>query len=251
MNSSNKTFVYHRALNSERAFKAFVEKSRGSDYRVAAEGDICWAYINSHSVIYIHHPDMQGKSLSNERVEELLLSGELLTLERLFKINSEVNFILELKTGSGEIGEFFIAFKELLERYRVHNVVVDTFSVRQLQALKKVIPDIETSLHTKFVYANYIAETTFEKPYFALHKLSDLEFIDIITISYTTTHVNLLNLDIDSSYRALLNAGKKLRLGSIKSMRAFKKGVDSNADALYLRSAEVLDSYEAFLATPR
>ena len=101
MNLKDKKFVYHRALNTQVAFREFLELNTKSKYTLSAEGDVCWAYIDSAFIIYIHHPDVQGKSLSNETILELLEKDELLTLDKLFSINSDINFILALKTGNG------------------------------------------------------------------------------------------------------------------------------------------------------
>lgn len=243
----DKKFVYHRALNTEVAFREFLALNEESTYTLSAEGDVCWAYINDEFVIYIHHPDVQGKSLSNETIVELLKKDELLTLDKLFSINSDINFILELKTGNGVLEDFFHAFRAILEKHNVQNAIVDAFSVEQLKALKKAMPKIKTSLHTKFVMGDYVLETTFEKPYLRIHNLNNLDFIDFITISYTTTHVNLFNLDIDKSYSNIYASGKKLNLGSIKSMEAFDKAINSQTNYIYLRSSEVLENYEKVL----
>lgn len=239
----SKKFVYHRALNSERAFRDFLELSASSEYTLAAEGDICWAYIEKKFIIYIHHPDVQGKSLSNEKIVTLLKNDELFTLDKLFSISSNVNFILELKTGNGKIEDFFVAFRATLEKYSVKNAIVDAFSIEQLKALKNEMPNIKTSLHTKFVMGRYVLETTFEKPYCRVHNLYKLKFIDYITISYTTSHVNLFNRDIDSSFSHIYKASKGLNLGSIKSMVSFDKAMNSRAEYIYLRSQEVLNNY--------
>lgn len=247
MKYKEKKFVYHRALNTQTAFQNFLALNAKSKHTLAAEGDVCWAYIDSEFVIYIHHPDVQGKSLSNEKISELLAKEELLTLDKLFSMNSNVNFILELKTGNGKIEDFFIAFRNILEKYSVQNAIVDAFSVEQLKGLKKVMPKIKTSLHTKFVLGNYVLETTFEKPYIRVHNIKKMAYIDYFTISYTTTHVNLFNLDIDKSYSHIFDADKKLNFGSIKSMEAFDKAINSKAEYIYLRSAEVLKNYEKVL----
>ncbi len=210
---------------------------------MAAEGDVCWAYIDGTYVIYIHHPDVQGKSLSNETITDLLAKDELLTLEKLFSINSSVNFILELKTGNGDIDDFFKEFKKILEKFDVKTVVVDAFSVEQLRGLKAVMPEMKTSLHTKLVLGKYVLESTFEKPYIRVHNLYDLNFIDYITISYTTTHVNLFNLDIDTSYKNVFASNKHLSLGSVKSLDSFKKVMNSKAEYIYLRSDDVKQNY--------
>ncbi len=210
---------------------------------MAAEGDVCWAYIDGTYVIYIHHPDVQGKSLSNETITDLLAKDELLTLEKLFSINSSVNFILELKTGNGDIDDFFKEFKMILEKFDVKTVVVDAFSVEQLRGLKAVMPEMKTSLHTKLVLGKYVLESTFEKPYIRVHNLYDLNFIDYITISYTTTHVNLFNLDIDTSYKNVFASNKHLSLGSVKSLDSFKKVMNSKAEYIYLRSDDVKQNY--------
>ncbi len=247
MDIKSKKFVYHRALNTEEAFKKFIALNAESEYTLAAEGDVCWAYINGAYVIYIHHPDVQGKSLSNETISELLAKDELLTLEKLFSINASVNFILELKTGNGDIEGFFREFKKILEKFDVHNAVVDAFSVEQLRGLKAVMPEIKTSLHTKFVLGKYVLETTFEKPYLRVHNLYNLDFIDFVTISYTTTHVNLFNLDIDSSYKDIFSSNKHLSLGSVKSLESFKKVMASKAEYIYLRSDDVKQNYTKVL----
>jgi len=242
-----KKFVYHRALNTERAFREFLARNEASHYTLAAEGDVCWAYIENRFVIYIHHPDAQGKSLSNKKVIELLQKGELFTLEKLFSINSDVNFILELKTGNGEIDGFFEVFKETLQRYGVKNAIVDAFSAQQLKGLKKVMPEIKTSLHTKFLLGSYVLESTFEQPYLRLHNIDHMKYIDYFTISYKTTHVNLLNLNIDDSYASVYKLGKKVNLGAIKSLEAFEKALESQTEYIYLRSPEVLANYEKVL----
>jgi len=246
-NLENKKYVYHRALNTEDAFREFLSLNAESNATLSAEGDICWAYINNAFVIYIHHPDVQGKSLSNEQISELLAKDELFTLEKLLSMDSEINFILELKTGNGVLEDFFKAFKSTLQKYKVKNAVVDAFSVEQLKELKKVMPEIQTSLHTKFVMGKYVLETTFEKPYLRLHNLYDLDFIDYITISYTTTHVNLFNIDIDSSYHHIFQSNKKLSLGSVKSLEVFDKVINSKTEYIYLRSKEVLNNYTKVL----
>jgi len=242
-----KKYVYHRALNTEAAFREFLTLAKNSEYSLAAEGDVCWAYINDAFVIYIHHPDVQGKSLSNETIVELLQKDELLTLDKLFSINADTNFILELKTGNGDLDAFFVAFRETLERYKVQNAIVDAFSVEQLKALKKAMPEIKTSLHTKFLMGKYVLETTFEKPYVRLHNIYDMDYIDYFTISYGTTHVNLFNLDIDKAYSHIYKADKKLNLGAIKNMENFDKAINSQTQYIYLRSKEVLNNYEKVL----
>jgi hypothetical protein len=247
MNIKEKKFVYHRALNTERAFKEFVELNANSKYELSAEGDVCWAYIDSAFIIYIHHPDVQGKSLSNEKIVELLAKDELFTLDKLFSINSDVNFILELKTGNGNLEDFFLAFRETLKKYSVQNALVDAFSAEQLKALKKVMPHIKTSLHTKFLLGKYVAETTFEAPYFRVHNIYDMDYVDYFTISYTTTHINLLNLDVDSSYEEIYKAGKNLNLGSIKSMESLDKALNSQVEYIYLRSPQVKKNYTKVL----
>ena len=247
MNLSKKKFVYHRALNTEDAFREFLDLNANSEYALSAEGDVCWAYIDSAFIIYIHHPDVQGKSLSNEKIIALLAKDELFTLDKLFSINSKINFILELKTGNGDLKDFFVAFKAVLEKYDVQNALVDAFSVEQLKALKKVIPDIKTSLHTKFLLGKYVLETTFEAPFLRVHNIYDMDYIDYFTISYTTTHVNLLNLDVDSSYEEIFKAGKQLNLGSIKSMEALDKALNSQTEYIYLRSQKVKQNYKKVL----
>jgi len=243
MDNKEKKFVYHRALNTEVAFREFLELNVTSEYALSAEGDLCWAYIDSAFIIYIHHPDVQGKSLSNEKIVELLEKDELFTLDKLFSINSDINFILELKTGNGNLEDFFLAFRETLKKYGVQNALVDAFSVEQLKALKKVMPEIKTSLHTKFLIGKYVVETTFEAPYLRVHNIYDMDYVDYFTISYTTTHVNLLNLDVDSSYEEIYKAGKKLNLGSIKSMEALDKALNSQSEYIYLRSSQVKKNY--------
>ena len=247
MDLSKKVFVYHRALNTQEAFEAFLQKNKASNYTLAAEGDVCWAYIDNKYVIYIHHPDVQGKALSNEEIKALLQKDQLFTLEKLFEINSDVHFILELKTGNGDLHDFLVAFKEILQRYNVNNALVDAFSAEQLKALKSVMPEIQTSLHTKFLMGNYVLETTFEKPYVRLHKISDMDYVNYFTISYTTTHVNLFNLDINSAYSAIFQANKHLNLGSIKSLTALSKALHANVEYIYLRSDEVKENYEQFI----
>jgi len=243
MSLNEKKYVYHRALNSEVAFRNFLDKAQNSKHTLVAEGDICWAFIDNKFIIYIYHPDVQGKSLSNQKVVELSKKDELFTLDKLFCINKDVHFILELKTGNGVLEDFFMAFKNTLIKYEVKNVLVDAFSVEQLKVFKKVVPDVKTSLHTKFIFQNYVAETTFEKPYFRLHNLYDLDFIDSLTISYATTHVNFFNLDIDKAYSHVYSSNKALNLGSIKTIDSFNKALNSNAEYIYLRSKEVLNGY--------
>jgi len=242
-----KKFVYHRALNTEMAFREFLTLAKNSEYSLAAEGDVCWAYINNEFVIYIHHPDVQGKSLSNETIVELLQKDELLTLDKLFSINADSNFILELKTGNGDLNDFFVAFRATLERHNVQNAIVDAFSAEQLKALKVAMPEIKTSLHTKFLMGKYVLETTFEKPYVRLHNIYEMDYIDYFTISYGTTHVNLFNLDIDKSYSHIYAAKKMLNLGAIKNMEAFDKAINSQTQYIYLRSKEVLNNYKKVL----
>jgi hypothetical protein len=247
MELQNKKFVYHRALNSKLAFENFLQKNAASNYTLAAEGDICWAYIDGEFVIYIHHPDVQGKSLSNEHIKELLAKDELFTLEKLLSINSDVHFIFELKTGNGDLDAFLAVFRASLEHFDVQNAIVDAFSLEQLKALKKAMPHIKTSLHTKFLFGNYVLESTFERPYLRVHKIAEMDSVDYFTLSFTTTHVNFLGLDIDTSYKEIYKAEKKLNLGAIKNMVAFKRAVESNAEYIYLRSSEVLENYEQFL----
>ncbi|MBN2816218.1 MAG: hypothetical protein JXQ67_06005 [Campylobacterales bacterium] len=242
-----KYFVYHRALNTEDAFRNFLEKQENSKHQLAAEGDICWTYIDGEFIIYIHHPDVQGKSLSDEKIVSLLKNDELFTLEKLFKINSNVNFILELKTGRGNIEGFFLAFKALLDKYSVKNIIIDAFSVEQLKGVKRVIPQIKTSMHTKFIWDKYVLESTFEKPYVRIHNVYKMDYIDYFTISFKTTHVNLLNLDVDKAYKKVFEAKKGLNLGAIKDMQAFSKALSSKAEYIYLRSKEVLANYEDLL----
>jgi hypothetical protein len=247
MNNASKKFVYHRALNTEDAFRSFLVKNADSNYTLAAEGDVCWAFIEDEFVIYIHHPDVQGKALSNEKIKELLEKEELFTLEKLFSIDANVNFILELKTGNGDLVAFFESFKNILERFEVKNALVDAFSVEQLKTLKRVIPELKTSLHTKFVLGKYVLETTFEKPYLRLHNLYDLECIDYITLSYASTHVNLFNLDVDSSFDEVYKSNKGLNLGAIKTMEHFAKAMESQTEYVYLRSKSVVQNYEKVL----
>lgn len=218
---------------------------------MAAEGDICWAYIDDSYLIYIHHPDAQGNSLSNTSLKELQTKDELFTLEKLFTINSTVYFILELKTGTGKIEGFYIEFKRILEKFDVKNLVVDAFSVEQLRGLKATVPEIKTSMHTKLVLGKYILESTFEKPYLRVHNLYELDFIDYITISYSTTHVNLFNLDIDSAYREIFVSNKHLSLGSVKSLDSLKKAVASKAEYIYLRSDVVKKNYASIKENKR
>lgn len=243
MKPTKKKYVYHRALNSENLFREFTAKAEKSDYTLVAEGDICWAFIDNQFIIYIHHPDIQGKSLSNERIVELLKLDELFTLDKLFSINKDVSFILELKTGNGVLEDFFIAFRDILNRYNVVDVLVDAFSIEQLKSLKKIMPNTKVSLHTKFIFKKYVFETTFEKPYFCIHNLYDLDFIDYITISYTSTHINIFNLNIDRAYSDVYKSNKILNLGAIKSISSFHKAQNSKAEYIYLRSKEVLNGY--------
>jgi len=80
-----------------------------------------------------------------------------------------------------------------------------------------------------------------------LHNLNSLDFIDYITLSYTTTHANLFNLDVDKTYTEVYNASKGLNLGSIKSMESFDKALNSKTEYIYLRSKTVLQNYEKVL----
>lgn len=249
MQKSDKKFVYHRALNTPEAFEDFLQKEVKSEVTLVAEGDICWSFIDGAFITYIHHPALHGKSLSDAEIKELLAKGELFTLEKLFAMSSDVHFILELKTGRGNLEQFFQHFGALLERYGVQNLLVDAFSVEQLRELKRVLPQIKTSLHTKFIFKNYLLESTFEKPYFRLHNIYDLAFIDTLTISYASTHVNILNLDIDKAYKEVYKAQKSLNLGAIKSLSNLSKAVQSQSDYIYLRSKEVLNGYTNLLKT--
>ncbi len=241
----SKRYVYHRALNTEEAFREFVAKESASSFTLAAEGDVCWAYIDGEYVIYIHHPDVQGKALSNATIKELLAKDELFTLEKLFSINSDVHFVLELKTGNGDLRGFMESFRAILEKYDVQNAIVDAFSVEQLRTLKEVFPSIETSLHTKLVLGEYLLETTFEKPYVRVHNLYKLDFIDIITLSFGSTHTNYLSLDIDKTYKHIYKSGKKLNLGAIKTLKNLKRAKESRVEYIYLRSKEVVQSYSS------
>ena len=247
MELKDKKFVYHRALNSEAAFREFLEKSAASKYTLAAEGDICWIELDGKCIIYIHHPDAAGKPLSSTKIKELLEKDALFTLEKLLTINATAHFVFELKTGEGDLSAFLLAFREILERFDVQNAIVDAFSVEQLKALKRVMPELKTSLHTKFLMGHYVLETTFEKPYVRAHNIYKMNYIDTFTISYKTTHVNLCNLDIDESYKHIYKAKKSLNLGAVKSMAAFERAVNSNAEYIYLRSSEVLEHYESYL----
>ncbi len=247
MSNTTKKFVHHRALNSEKAFKEFLSLSKVSQEILVAEGDICWAYIEGSYAIYMHHPDLLGRPLSDSRVKELQAEGKLFSLENLFEINASVHFIIELKTGSGELKGFFMEFQRIVKKFNVKNLLVDSFSVEQLRQLKAIAPEMKTSLHTKSIFKRYVLESSFEKPYFKLHNLYKLDFIDYITLSYATTHVNLYKLDIDDAYKEVYASQKKLNLGSIKSYDALQKACNSKAKYIYLRSNRVKKNYTKLL----
>ena len=109
---SKKILVHHRALNTKENFVKYLSetKNKKDDYIYAAEGDLCWIYINNKPLIYIYHPDLSGNPLSSQEISTLYEKGLLFTLEDLFKIDSQTHFVLELKSGLGDIKK---AFKEI------------------------------------------------------------------------------------------------------------------------------------------
>jgi len=236
---TNKIFVYHRAINSESNYDEFLQTSKSINHAIAAEGDLCWTTINNKSLIYIYHPDLSGKSISKEKLSELYNSNNLLTIEKIFSMDSKKNFILELKDGDDDIESFLTELKLIIAKYSVKNILVDAFSVEYLKKVKDIIPEVKTSLHTKMISGKNVLETTYQFPYIKFHNLYDLNFIDYITISYSTTHVNLFDLNIDSTYRHVYQSNKKLNLGSIKNIEAFDKAMKSKVEYIYLRSKEV------------
>jgi hypothetical protein len=239
----NKFFVYHRAINSEASFSKFLDIAKSSKYSVVAEGDLCWSDMQNDILIYIHHPDLSGKSISKKRLQS---DCKILELEKILQIDSSANFILELKDGNSDIDSFLYKLKSLLESYKANNILIDAFSVDYLKKVKEIIPDIKISLHTKLVFGRYILETSYKKPYIKIHNIYNLPFVDFVTISYATTHVNFFGLDIDKSYRHIYLSGKKLNLGAIKTIKAFNRAIDSGTCYLYLRS-RIVKQYFSYI----
>lgn len=238
-----KIFVHHRALNTKENFLNYLNEinSVKDENIYAAEGDLCWFIHNGKPIIYIYHPTLTGNPLKEDEILNLYKKDLLFTLEDLFKINSETHFVLELKSGTGSTYEAFQEINRLIQQYNVKNFIVDAFSYNYLKLIKEINPNIKTSLHTKFIYSNFILETTYEKPFIKLHKVQDLPAADIFTLSYKTSLMNIFNLDIDTYLNKVFKHGKTINFGAVKSVPALQKILKSNVNHIYLRSKEVLN----------
>ncbi len=241
---SKKILVHHRALNTKENFVKYLEetKNKNDSYIYAAEGDLCWVYIDNKPLIYIYHPDLSGNPLSNDEISSLYEKGLLFTLEDLFKIDSQTHFILELKSGLGDTKKAFEQINSLIKKYDVKNFIVDAFYLKYLKILKEVNPNIRTSLHTKFIFNKYVLETTYQKPYVNIHNIYNLKCVDIFTLSYSTSLINLLNLNIDKYLVHVYKANKQINFGSVKNTKTFNKVMKSQVSHIYLRSKSLLNS---------
>lgn len=239
---SKKILVHHRALNSKENFLNYLDdiQSKNDSNEYAAEGDLCWITINNKPIIYIYHPDLSGNPLAEADILSLYDQGLLFTLENLFTINSTTNFVLELKSGLGDTYKAFEEINRILKAYDIQNFIIDTFSYDYLKLIKKINPEIQTSLHTKFIYKQYVLETTYQKPFIKIHTIKNLKEVDIFTLSYKTSFMNIFNLDIDTYLSEVYKHGKTINFGAVKSIKALNKVLNSQASHIYLRSKEVL-----------
>ena len=130
----------------------------------------------------------------------------------------------------------------MIKKYEVTNFIVDAFYLKYLKILKDVNPSIKTSLHTKFIFNKYVLETTYQKPYVNIHNIYKLKEVDIFTLSYSTSLINLFNLNIDKYLSHIYKANKKINFGSVKNIDAFDKVITSKVSHIYLRSKSLLKS---------
>jgi len=242
MNIKDKILVHHRAINTIQSFETFLEKTnKYSNLKQAAEGDLCWTTIDGEPLIYIHHPDLLGKSLEDHQVKKLYKHNKLLTLEKIFQINSQCNFVLELKNGTGNQTKALKKIIEIINKYAAKNILIDAFNLQQLNDLKTLDKTIKTSLHTKFLFNSYVLETTYQSPFINIHNCSNIPNIDYITLSFASSHINLLNLDIDNALKNFYSCNKKINFGAIKTVKMLDKASKSNVNYLYMRSNKVLN----------
>jgi hypothetical protein len=229
----DKIFVSHRAINSKQSYKDFLVKQKNSTNILSAEGDLCWYLTNDKIVIYMYHPNFTGRGKSIKEIKNQ--KHNLLKLNEILEMSSESNLILELKNGIGSVDKFIKALVELIKN-RKQNILIDSFCAKDLYILKKIDKNIKTSLHTKFIFYKYLLETSYRFPFVKIHNLYNLDYVDYITISHTTTYVNLFNVNIDYAYRHIFKSNKMLNLGSIKSIKSLKNSINSRAKYIYLRS---------------
>ncbi len=241
---TKRTLIHHRALKDLFSFQRFRKNERMfPEFFHAAEGDLCWDTTDtSQPLLYMYHPDILGRPLKKKAVHNGIETGTLLPLETLFQTDPKARFIIELKSGKGSVTKALKELNSLLQKYNIRHTIIDAFSVRFLKIAKKLCPGAQTSLHTKMVWGDKILETAFQLPFIKLHQLTDLNFIDIITVSYSSSLARLMGDDINTCFGKVYEHNKSLNLGAIKTIPLLERAKNSRAQAIYLRSRQVIDA---------
>lgn len=232
--------IHHGFLNDGEKLASLVPLARRPDspYTEVAEGDLCWLQDRGRCHLFFKHPSLTNRLPSPARILADLRRGRLLTLERVLRPRlASLRFILELKTGYGDIRLALRRALELMERHAQGRYWVDAFNPQLLALVKELSPGTPTSLHTPVgIYGRFLVRTTYERPRVSLLDLYRLPQADAITVTFQprpSVMVGNLEAALARIHRHVFSAGKHLILGGVRSPRTFDRVQQCGAVAAY------------------
>lgn len=230
-------FVHHRKLNSLQSLQSvYSQLDVYPQFHHIVEGDLCWYFSGKRKYLYFWHPRFLVDKLNARQLDEARENKKIFFIEDLFThFDPRIRYIIELKTGIGDPDEVFAKLASDLLNGLQNNFWVDAFSLNYLKKLKNIDNSIPTSLHTKVVLSNLVLKSAVEFPPLNLHRISTLDFVDIITLSYNTSISNFLPIQIDDLCKCISQSGKKLVLGGLNTVQMFEAAKSSFAIAGYAK----------------
>jgi len=231
--------IHHGYLNDFDRLSSLVPAAERPDshFTEVAEGDLCWLEDRGKCHLFFKHPSLTNRLPPPAQLLKDLRRGKLLTLERILNpALRSIRFILELKTGYGDVRAALSKALRLMQRHARGRYWVDSFNPRLLGLVKSVSPRTPTSLHTGGIYGRYLVRTTYERPRLSLIDLYRLPQVDAITVTYQrrpSEMVRPLEAAIARNHRHVFSAGKHLILGRVRSPRTFNRVQQCGAVAAY------------------
>jgi len=234
-------FVHHRKLNSLDALLNISDMpDKHPEFIHIAEGDICWNFTKGRQDIYFRHPKYLIDSLSGDEIDKQKSKNTLFMLDDFISnIPKNLRFIIELKTGKGNTFSALKKLVSLLQDVIPNRYWIDAFSLDQLLLVKRYDRSVPTSLHTKLVAGRWILKTAPEIIPISIQSISQLDMIDIITLSYNTSVFACKDSPsaVNRGCSEVFNNNKALILGGLKTPSMFKTAMQSSAKAGYAKFA--------------
>ena len=231
--------IHHGYLNDFNKLSSLVPEAEAPDSRFTeiAEGDLCWVEDRGKCHLFFKHPSLTNRLPSPAILLKDLRQGKLLTLERILCPSlASLRFILELKTGYGDLRVALRRALYLMQRHARGRYWVDAFNPQVLGLVKSVSPRTPTSLHTGGIYGRYLVRTTYERPRVSLMDLYRLPQVDAVTVTFQrrpSVMVGRLEAALAHNHRHVFSAGKHLILGGVRSPHTFHRVQQCGAVAAY------------------